>query len=60
MKERSERHRERRQGSESAGELPTAKAEDVEFSAEQADEEDRIAQRRAAEADRRAADCEGE
>nr|WP_230986959.1 YfhD family protein [Cohnella fermenti] len=40
--------------------MPTAKAEDVEFSAEQADEEDRIAQRRAAEADRRAADCEGE
>ncbi|GIO14811.1 hypothetical protein J19TS2_43660 [Cohnella xylanilytica] len=40
--------------------LPTVKAEDVEFSAELADEEDREAQRRAAEADRRAAEYEGE
>jgi len=40
--------------------LPTAKAEDVEFSGELADENDREAQRRAAEADRRAAEYEGE
>lgn len=35
--------------------LPVASAEDVEFSEALADEEDRQAQRRAAEADRRAA-----
>ncbi|WP_156922054.1 YfhD family protein [Cohnella thermotolerans] len=43
-----------------SGALPTAKAEDVEFAGELADEEDREAQRRAAEADRRAAEYEGE
>lgn len=40
--------------------LPTARAEDVEFSNELADENDREAQRRADEADRRAAAYEGE
>ncbi|RUS48513.1 YfhD family protein [Cohnella sp. AR92] len=40
--------------------LPTAKAEDVEFSSELADEEDRVAQKRAAEADKRAASYEGD
>ena len=39
--------------------LPTASAEDVEFSEEAADEEDREAQQRAAEASRRAALYEG-
>ncbi|WP_123043550.1 YfhD family protein [Cohnella candidum] len=36
--------------------LPTASAEDVEFSEELADEDDREAQQRAAEADRRQED----
>lgn len=45
---------------QSARHLPTAKAEDVEFSGELADEADREAQQRAAEADRRAASYEGE
>lgn len=39
--------------------LPKAKAEDVEFSEALADEDDREAQQRAAEADRRAAANEG-
>jgi hypothetical protein len=39
---------------------PIAKAEDVEFSEALADEEDREAQRRAAEADARAEQYEGE
>jgi len=39
--------------------LPTASAEDVEFSEELADEDDLEAQQRAAEADRRAASYEG-
>lgn len=43
-----------------AGSLPTAKAEDVEFSGELADEEDRIAQQRAREADARAAEYKGD
>lgn len=51
--------RNQQQGQQS-GQLPTAKAEDVEFSSELADENDREAQRRAAEADRRAAAYEGE
>ncbi|MBW5444918.1 YfhD family protein [Cohnella sp. CFH 77786] len=40
--------------------LPTASAEDVEFSEELADQDDREAQQRAAEADRRAAAYEGD
>ncbi len=40
---------------EEYGELPTASAEDVEFSEELADQDDREALQRAAEADRRAA-----
>jgi|GEM_PF-1064121 len=39
--------------------LPSASAEDVEFSEELADEDDLEAQQRAAEADRRAASYEG-
>jgi hypothetical protein len=39
--------------------LPVASAEDVEFTEELADEEDREAQRRADEADRRAANYKG-
>jgi hypothetical protein len=40
--------------------LPTASAEDVEFSDELADEDDREAQERAVEADNRATSCKGE
>jgi len=39
---------------EQNGKLPIGKAEDVEFSAELADQDDKEAQARAAEADRRA------
>jgi len=42
------------------GDEPIARAEDVEFSAEWADEEDREAERRAAEADARALRYEGD
>gem|GEM_PF-6667914 len=49
-----------RRGAETAGApcgLPVTGAEDVEFSGELADADDREAQRRADEADRRATEC---
>jgi hypothetical protein len=45
---------------EDYGSLPVASAEDVEFSEELADEDDREAQQREAEADRRAASFEAD
>jgi len=49
----------RQDENESPQSMPTASAEDVEFSEELADEDDLEAQQRAAEADRRAASYEG-